>query len=142
MYQKDYILRMLEMLGDFITAIFARIRRKDYEKAGELLENSYQTLLRTEASFFYIVPVEKLTSTLIEEHHYTNNHLEILSELFFAEAELRFAEEKWEQSLHCFHKARVLMEFLEQNSGSMSLQRISNLSLITDRIVAISKKTD
>lgn len=130
------------MLGDFIAAIFARMRRKDYEKAEELLENSYQTLLRTEASFFYIIPVEKLTSTLIEEHHYTNNHLEILSELLFAEAELRFAEEKWEQSLHCFQKAKVLMEFLEQNSGSMSLQRQNNLSLITNRIAAITKKRE
>lgn len=142
MYQKDYILRMLEMLGDFIAAIFARMRRKDYEKAEELLENSYQTLLRTEASFFYIIPVEKLTSTLIEEHHYTNNHLEILSELLFAEAELRFAEEKWEQSFHCFQKAKVLMEFLEQNSGSMSLQRQNNLSLITNRIAALTKKRE
>ncbi len=130
------------MLGDFIAAIFARIRRKDYEKADELLENSYQTLLRTEASFFYIIPVEKLTNTLIEEHHYTNNHLEILSELLFAEAELRFAEEKWEQSFQCFQKAKVLMEFLEQNSGSMSLQRQNNLSLITNRIAALSKKRE
>lgn len=130
------------MLGDFIAAIFARMRRKDYEKADELLENSYQTLLRTEASFFYIIPVEKLTNTLIEDHHYTNNHLEILSELLFTEAELRFAEEKCTQSLHCFQKAKVLMEFLEQNSGSMSLQRQNNLSLITNRISALTKKKE
>lgn len=34
------------------------------------------------------------------------------------------------------------MEFLEQNSGSMSLQRQNNLSLITNRIAALSKKRE
>lgn len=138
MYQKDYILRMLEMLGNFIAAIFARIKNKDFEEAAEVLENSYQTLLRTDASFFYAIPTNDLTQTLIEEHNYTNGHLEILSELLLAEGELRFAEQKWAQSLHCFQKSKILMAFLELNSKSHSLSRQSNLKLIAKRIEEIS----
>lgn len=141
MYQKDYILRMLEMMGDFIAAIFARIKKKDFEKAAELLQNSYQTLLRTDAALFYHIPSNNLTETLVKEHNYTNGHIEILSELLLAEAELRFAEQKWEQSFHCFEKAKVLMMFLDQNSKSISIQRQSNISLIENRMEALSKKS-
>ena len=138
MYQKDYILRMLEMLGDFITAIMARIRKKDFEKATEMLENSYQTLLQTDASFFYSIPTHELTQTLLEKHNYTYNHLEILSELFLAEAELRYAEKKSTQSLQCYEKAEILMEFLDKNSGNLSIQRESNLTIIKNRIRELS----
>lgn len=137
MYQKDYILRMIEMLGDFIAAIFAHIKKKDFEKASELIENSYQTLLRTDASFFYNIPIKELTQTLIAEHNYTNGHLEILSELFLAEAELRFAEQKWRESLSCFEKAKIVIEFLEENSKTLSLHRQSNITLIAKRIKEI-----
>ena len=33
MYQKDYILRMIEMLGDLIAGIFGLIRKGEYSKA-------------------------------------------------------------------------------------------------------------
>lgn len=138
MYQKDYILRMLEMMGDFIAAIMARIRKKDFEKASEMLENSYQTLLQSDASFFYNIPAEALTQTLLEKHNYTYNHLEILSELFLAQAELLFAQNKKEQSRQCYQKAKTLMEFLDKNSGNLSIQRSSNLTLIQNRIKELS----
>jgi hypothetical protein len=129
---------MVEMLGDFIAAIFARIKNKDFEKATEVLNNSYQTLLRADASFFYEIPTNDLTQTLIEEHNYTNGHLEILSELLLAEGELRFAEQKWAQSLHCFQKSKMLMAFLEQESKTHSLNRQSNLNLMAQRIEEIT----
>ncbi len=34
MYQKDYILRMIEMLGDMLAAIFGLVRKGEYQKAG------------------------------------------------------------------------------------------------------------
>lgn len=138
MYQKDYILRMLEMMGDFIAAIMARIGKKDFKKASEMLENSYQTFLQSEASFFYNIPTEALSQTLLEKHNYTHNHLEILSELFLAEAELLFAEDKKEHSMQFYQKAKTLMEFLDKNSGNLSIQRSSNLSLIQNRIKELS----
>jgi hypothetical protein len=140
MYQKDYILRMLEMLGDFIAAIFARIKKKDFKEASEMLENSYQSLLRTDASFFYNIPVGALTTTLIEDHHYTNGHLEILSELLLAEGELRFAEQKWDKSQQCFQKSSLLMEFLEQDSKSHSISRQLKLAAMSRKMEEIKTK--
>lgn len=133
MYQKDYILRMLEMMGDFIAAILAKMKKKDYEKASEILENSYQTLLRNEAGFFYKIPVNEMTQKLIGEHNFTNSHLEILAELFLTEAELRFEEKKLDQSSHCYEKSKILLTFLEENSGSLSIQRNEKLKKIDQR---------
>ena len=41
MYQKDYILRMIEMLGDFLRAIFGMLSEKDYQKASEKINEAY-----------------------------------------------------------------------------------------------------
>jgi hypothetical protein len=35
MYQRDYILRMIEMLGDLIAAIMGSIKKVDYKQASE-----------------------------------------------------------------------------------------------------------
>jgi hypothetical protein len=46
MYQKDYILRMIEMLGDLIAGILGLIKKGEFEKAADKLENLYLGMLK------------------------------------------------------------------------------------------------
>jgi predicted translin family RNA/ssDNA-binding protein len=46
MYQKDYILRMIEMLGDLVAAVFGLARKGDFQQATEKLERIYYDMLR------------------------------------------------------------------------------------------------
>ena len=85
MYQKDYILRMVEMIGDLIVAFLGLLKKGDLDQAEKLIERGYTELLRNDASFFLLIPKEQLTDKLIGVHHYEHFHLEILAELFFAE---------------------------------------------------------
>ena len=64
MYQKDYILRMIEMLGELIRAILGLIVKGNFQQAEEKINEAYLTFLRKDASFFHLIPLEKLTSTL------------------------------------------------------------------------------
>lgn len=140
MYQKDYILRMLEMLAEMIGAIMSLISKGKYGPATKALENAYQTLLKEDASFFQIIPTNKLTEKLLQEHHYTNGHLEIPAELFLAEAELQFSQGKKEKSIELYEKSLVLFEFLEKERKTYSDPGSSKIDSIKGKIKEILEK--
>ena len=139
MFQKDYILRMIEMIGDLIAAILGLIKKGDLEQAEKMIEMGYYELLRREASFFQLIPKEHLTDKLLGDHHYTNGHLTILAELFFAEAIVSKASDKRDNSLVCFEKSLLLLEFLEQSDKTYSDKRIERMNLIKEQLAELSK---
>ena len=141
MYQKDFILRMLEMIGDLVAGIFGLIKKGEFQQASQSLNNAYFEFLKNDAALFRSIPKEKLTDELVREHNYTNDHLEILSELFYAEAELLFAKESHPDSLEYYEKTLVLLEFVNKESNSFSIERQSKTGLIQDRIVQLKDGT-
>ncbi len=134
MYQKDYILRMIEMLGDLLRAIFGLITRGDYGQAEEKLNEAFYTMLRKDSRFFQNIPVEKFTKTLIEDHNYTNNHLLILAELLHAEAELQFTCNNKADSILNFQKSLALFEFVDEAYRTYSEERLAKMEDIRKKI--------
>jgi hypothetical protein len=134
MYQKDYILRMIEILGDLIRGIIGLITRGDLKLADEKLNEAYYTMLRKDAWFFQNIPLDDLTKTLIEEHNYTNDHLEILAELFYAEATLRYANNNRTDSLLYYKKSLALFEFIDLANRTYSDERLEKMTLIRNMI--------
>jgi len=139
MFQKDYILRMIEMIGDLIAAILGLIKRGDLEQAEKMIEMGYYELLRREASFFQLIPKEHLTDKLLGDHHYTNGHLTVLAELFYAEAMVSKAYDKRDNSRVCFEKSLLLLEFLEQADKTYSEKRIERMNQIKEQLAELSK---
>lgn len=137
MYQKDYILRMIEMLGELLAAIFGLIKKGNYDQASKSLDRAYYNLLKEDASFFQRISKDKLTEKLIREHNYTHSHLEILAELFYAEAELQYAKGNQDKSIKFYEKSFILFEFIAKKSKSFSFERQSKQSLIKERIAQI-----
>jgi len=111
MYQKDFILRMIEMMAELVAGILGLIRKKDFEKASQTLENAYSDFLKEDAAFFRNIRKEQLIEKLLKEHNYINGHLEILAELFYAEAELLLAQNKGYESKEFFEKASYITSF-------------------------------
>lgn len=134
MYQKDYILRMIEMLGELIRAILGLIVKGNFQEAEVKLNEAYLTFLRKDASFFHLIPFEKLTSTLLTEHNYTNGHLEILAELFHAEARLQDAKGNLSESIAMYEKSLALFSFANENFRTYSEERIEKMEKIRNRI--------
>ena len=137
MYQKDYILRMIEMLGDLLAAIFGLIKRGDYTKASEQIGKIYYDMLKEDAAFFRDIPAGELTSKLLKEHNYTNGHLEILAELFNAEAELEFAKGNKSGSLEYSKKSLLLFEFIDLEQRTLFPERLLKMAEIRKRIEEI-----
>jgi hypothetical protein len=134
MYQKDYILRMIEMLGDLLAAIFGLVRKGEYVQASDKLERIYYDILKEDASFFRSIPKEDLTRKLLEDHNYTNGHLEILAELFNAEAELQLALGNIPGCLEYSEKSLLLFEFIDLRQKTLSMDRIDKMRRIRERI--------
>jgi hypothetical protein len=134
MYQKDYILRMIEMLAELIAAIFGLIKKGEYKHAGDQLSRIYYDILKEDAAFFRTIPEGELTHKLLREHNYTNGHLEILAELFNAEAELDLAQGKKEGSLEFSRKSLILFEFIDNEYKTYSAERINKIKAIRKRI--------
>ena len=137
MYQKDYILRMIEMLGELIAGILGLIKKGDFQQANQSLDKAYYDFLKKDASFFTFIPIEKLTDKLLSEHNYTYGHLEILSELFYAEAEVLYAEGKNTESLEFYEKSLMLCKFVLNESKTFFFDKQPRISLLKNRIAQI-----
>jgi len=137
MYNKDYILRMIEMIGDLIAGILGLIKNGDLQKAEQTLDDAYYDFLKEDASFFRKIKTEKLTEELIEKHNYTNGHLEILSELFFAEAELLAAKGDKDKAIEYYEKSLLLLDFVLETTKSFSFDKQSKFLLLQNRIAQL-----
>lgn len=131
---------MIEMMGDLIAAILGLIKKGDHEQAEKLLERGYYELLRRDASYFQLIPKDQLTDKLLSDHDYTNGHLAVLAELFFAEATLSEARNRPGNSLINYEKSLVLLEFLEQDDKTWSAKRDERKSLLKEKISILSAK--
>jgi len=138
MFQKDYILRMIEMIGDLIAALLGLIKKGDLEQAEKILERGYYELLRREATFFQLIPKEQLTDKLLSDHDFTNGHLIVLSELFYAEAILSQAQHRLENSLICYEKSLILIQYLEEEDKTWSEKREERKRELEKKILELS----
>lgn len=134
MYQKDYILRMISMLIKFIGEVLGLIRKGELGAASDQLEKGYHTFLKEDAAFFRNIPEDKLTRKLLHEHNYTSGHLEVLAELFNAEAELKIAQGNKQGSIEFSQKALLLFEFVDKEQKTYSLERLNKIDAIRKRI--------
>jgi len=134
LYQKDYILRMIEMLGELLRAIFGMISKGRFDQAQQSISEAYLTLLRQDSAFFQGLPAEKLTTALIEDHNFTHAHLEILAELMFAEAELNDALDRKPESLIFYNKSLLLFEFVDKAYKTYSAERLERMQKIRLKI--------
>ena len=134
MYQKDYILRMIEMLGHLVAGILGLIKKGELPRAEKELAIIYHNMLKEDAAFFRQIPEEELTEKLLHDHNYTNAHLEILAELFNAEAELCLASGDNAGCISYSRKALILFEFIDRDSKTYSEDRLRKISALQSRI--------
>jgi hypothetical protein len=134
MYQKDYILRMVEMVARLLAGIIGLIKNKEFKEASDQLANIYYDVLKEDASFFRSIPEDELTEKLLKEHNYTNGHLEILAELFYAEGELQHEQGNKSGSLAFSKKSLILFDFIDREMKIYSADRIGRMEKIRKRI--------
>lgn len=125
---------MIEMISKLIAGILGLIKKGELDPASQAIEQAYLDFLKEDASFFRSIPKEDLTQKLLYKHNYTNGHLEVLSELFYAQAELFYAKGKTAESLEFYEKSLILFEFIVNENKTYSDEKFSRISLIKEKI--------
>ncbi len=134
MFQKDYILRMIEMIGELVAGILGLLKKGKVQEASEELDRVYQEILKEDAAFFQSVPADQLTETLVKEHDYTHGHLEVLSELLYTEGEVQSAKGETNAAKAAYTKALRLYGFLEQQDKTFSFERQAKMAGLQEKI--------
>jgi hypothetical protein len=139
MYQQDYILRLIEMAAKALAAILGQIKGGDTNRASGELDNLYYDILKQDAAFLRGIPEEMLTEKLLHDHNYTNGHLEILAELFNAEAQLCIARNDKSGILEYSKKSLRLFEFIDKEYKTYSQERIDKMESLKANIYHLDK---
>ncbi len=139
MHHKDYILRMMEMLSELIALLLGLIKKGDIQQASRQLERAYLDFLKKDASFFHTIPINELTNKLLTDHHFTSDHLKVLSELFYAEGELQRTKGHEQAALVHYQKALRLFEFVEQEKATFSFSNQKRHQELQQRIEHLGK---
>ncbi|MBW6535618.1 MAG: hypothetical protein K0B11_11455 [Mariniphaga sp.] len=125
--ERDYLMRQLMMLFDVIQKIFNFRKKGQKEEAEEQIRYFYNYLkLETKIQERNI---ESLLEYLVLEKKFTNNHLEMIAFVLKEQGEL---EEKMEQKLDFFRKAYFLLEKVDRESTSFSMDRQMKLAELRD----------
>ncbi|MGC9342415.1 MAG: hypothetical protein ACP5E3_06935, partial [Bacteroidales bacterium] len=98
--------------------------------------------LKEDAAYFRNLENRKLTENLLSKHNYTNGHLEILSELFLAEAELANSKGDSERSLNYYQKSRILLEFVMDETKTFSIEKNQKLEVLKNKIANLEIMDD
>jgi hypothetical protein len=134
MIQRDYILSMIEMLGELVAGIISLIRKGDFKNAEQKIDELYSDLLKQDASYFNELSEENFTEILLQQHNYTNGHLEILAELMYVQAELSMARKDYEISADCYKKSLKLTQFIRTTTRSFSIEKQNKELEIKDKL--------
>ena len=95
--------------------------------------------MKQDSAFFCKIPIENLSKELIQIHNYTSGHLNIISQLFFAQADLIYTAEKFRESLDYYERSVILLDFVIIESGTFYFQKQSKQQYIRSRINEIEQ---
>jgi len=131
---------MMEMMAEMIALFLGLIKKGDLQQANKRLNNAYRDFLKKDAAFFHQLPLDNLTTELLQKHDYTHDHLKVLSELFFAEAELLLAQNKSAEALVFYKKALTLLDYTEKQSLNFSITNIGRRNTLNERITTLTTR--
>jgi len=134
MYSKEFILRMIEMMGELIAGILGLIKKGDFQQASQTLDNAYFKFLKQDAAYFRSIKKEELIEELTIKNNFTEGHLEILSELFFADAEILYAQNRQIASIEYFEKSIILLDYIIKSSKTLSYEKQDKLLALQNRL--------
>ena len=131
MYEKDYIMRMLEAFSRMIARIVGLKEKGELDKAEALLMEAYDTVLKIEADSlnqFKEKDWEKFCSDRSEEE------LEMVAELLRLEGEIRIESGNPEGVCHKLIRSLELLRLVESQSDTFSISRFNKISSLEEKL--------
>ena len=134
MYQKDFILRIIEMIAEFIGRVLGLIKDGKYEEASEELNVAYEKFLKDNNNKIRSCSDKELVSLLVEQLEFGVDEMEGLANLIYTEGELHAAQNKHAEAKSSYYKSLLLYTYVENNSKTFSFPRQQKLTELKEKL--------
>ncbi len=140
MIRKDYILRMLEMLGELVAGLLGKLQKGQVQEAEQELDRVYYNMLRMERVDLMALPHGSILKVLQEEHEFELEHLQIARQLFYVEGELQVSRENLPAALEAYQKAQCLLDYELEHTTTFSFQDQTLQTALEEKIQSLQQK--
>ena len=121
MFQKDYVLKMVEMIGQMIRGIIGQIEKGEFDTSQQEIDKVLTELFKVDPSFFTNKNHDEIAALLIEGFDFNDAQLEVLSDILLAQAFLHKTQTNKTESLLYYQHALAILNHVGDNSESYSL---------------------
>jgi hypothetical protein len=131
MFQKDYIMRMIEAFAKMVAGIIGLIKKGDPDGALARIKETYDTVLKINPEELYQYDDPEWYSFCDER---TLDELEMIAELFKLEGEIRIDTGKSEEGLRMLYRSLELFKYVDSQSGTFSVVRFEKISSLEEEL--------
>jgi hypothetical protein len=135
MFQRDYLLKLIEEAAFVLSRLVGMRQQSKLEEAQAYLDQIYDAYFPFSHGSILGLEAEDLIRTLQESEDLESDHLSILADLLREEAEMNFAQGKWDAGKQCLRQASAILHHLNaDNPAFYSLDRMNKLAGIQKRL--------
>jgi hypothetical protein len=131
MYEKDYILRMIEAFAKMLAAIVGLREKGELDKARMLVEEAYESILKTDSGEVKSLDEDQWKQFCSKR---SPEELEMLADLLRVEGEILIDAGKPEGVCRLLFKALELLRLVEAQSSAFSLTRFDKISHLEEKL--------
>lgn len=131
MYERDYILRMIEAFAKMLAAIVGLRQRGELDKARMLVEEAYESILKTDPGEVKSLDEDQWKQFCSKR---SPEELEMLADLLRVEGEILMDVGKPEGVCQLLFKALELLKLVEAQSTAFSLARFDKISQLEEKL--------
>jgi len=131
MYQKDYIMRMIEAFAKMVAGIIGLIKKGDPDGALAGIKETYDTILKINPEDLYQYDDPEWYQFCNEKNL---DELEMIAELLKLEGEIRMDSDNSEKSLRLLYRSLELFNYVDGQSGTFSVVRSEKISSLKEML--------
>jgi phosphoglycolate phosphatase-like HAD superfamily hydrolase len=131
MYERDYIMRMIEVFAKMVAAILGLREKGELDKARALVEEAYDTILKVNSGEIKAYDEEQWKQFCSQR---SPEELEMLADLLKVEGEIMLDSGKPEGVCQLLFKALQLLKLVEAQSGSFSVTRFDKITELEQKL--------
>jgi len=135
MYQRDYIMRMIEQLGVFLTRILKLKEAEKFDAARMEIDRAGKTLLGLDMSLIRALSDEKIISLLQPTGSLDSGKCLLIAELLREEGDICERQGKEEERYTCYSKSLSLyLEALAVNADFRNQEYLTKINALIQRL--------
>ena len=138
MGQEDLFKKQLDQLALLLGKTLTTILQLREKPGINISEQSFKTIreeLNLDVNELLLEPSDKLINLLKDNYGYQNEHLNILSEIFYETACLLYENGEIEKAKLVFERALILFEFENKTKKDLALERIFKIQKINRLLI-------